>query len=126
MAIILYSSLIGRTDLIGKRVKNYDGRIFEIVAIGPRYGEFEEVGNEEHWPCDYTRSDLYVELEEEPPNNMQLKTIRDEFAMAALQGILAGRVTMSDDTERSVSNDVKAAYFYADKALAEREKSNKK
>ena len=56
---------------------------------------------------------------------MQPKTIRDEFAMAALQGMLAGAAVIEEIGGVKISsarNLAKAAYGIADAALEEREK----
>ena len=60
---------------------------------------------------------------------MKPKDIRDEFAMAALQGMLAGAPAIEEIGEvkiNSARNLMKAAYGIADCALEEREKSDKK
>lgn len=51
-------------------------------------------------------------------------TRRDLFAVAALQGYLAGRINFSESEKESYKRDMvaKSCYAYADAMLAEREK----
>ena len=51
-----------------------------------------------------------------PPSNINVgMTLRDYFAAAALQGMLA-----NEDGDRNMENKAGKAYYYADAMLAER------
>lgn len=55
---------------------------------------------------------------------MEQKTLRDEFAMAALTGLLASGRTLRGD-EAKIENYARLSYIMAEVMLLEREKYNK-